>query len=235
MRILKQLCCSILIGLSVSSMAAEVSISKDQSQNAVQATNIITFFSARQHGQTLSTPTADPQGIYRVLISKSNEGYLVQDFFQANHQAQSSPVLLTDNKDLDRFQVESAVGEIRLYNRQGQYFNKQIYNKDHRITYLAGYSLEGKLLLEQIVNLENETINTKIWHSNGVLAFDLTSTTSMHLIDYKAQRRNGQAFNPQTCFMERSIALDYVALDPCVLQLKSLNEKYAKLWEAQMQ
>lgn len=235
MKFFKLFSCIALIGLSLSSSAAEISVAQTQLQAPAQTNHIIAYFSARQNGKTTHINTADPQGIYRVLISKSSEGYLVQDFFQANHQAQSSPVLLTDAEDLDRFQVQSAVGEILLYNRNGQRFNKQVYDKDHDVIYVAGYSLHGQILLEQEVNPEDGITHTKLWHSNGTLAFELQSNSDMQLIDSQAWRRNGKAFNSKTCFNDRSLDFSSAAIDPCVLQLKSLYQKYEKLWETQMQ
>lgn len=196
---------------------------------------IIAYFSTRHNRESKSSDTVDPKGYYRVLLSQSDEGYLVQDFFQANHQAQSSPVLLKSADDFKRFAVETPVGEITLYNRGGQRIEKQIYDEEHNLIYLADYSRQDRMQIEQKYDYQMGIAHSKSWHSNGVLAFELTYAFDLSLLDYKAWLRNGQELKAANCFIDGSVDLENVQLDPCVLQLKSLHEKYNRSSEIQMQ
>lgn len=235
MTLFKRLCFISLIGLSPCSIVvAQTEVHAATTRLSSQQQNIVAYFAERSNGNSL-VKVPDPKGIYRILLSKTQDGYLVQDFFQDSHKPQSSPVLVKDVQDLERFQVETAVGEILLYNRNGQRFQKQVYDQQHNLSYLAGYSLNDKLLFESSINADTHLITSKIWHSNGALAFDLTTTNEQTIQDYKAWLRNGKPLEAPLCFMDRSINVEQIRLDPCALQLKDIMTKYEKLWEVQMQ
>lgn len=235
MKLLQRLILIGLVGLSPWTMAAEEFLVRTITPLvAPQDRNIVAYFTERQNGKTLSSTQPDPKGTYRALLSKTQEGYWVQDFFQDSHNKQSSPVFITDSKDLDQFQVNSPVGEILIYNRQGQMIQKQVYDQQHNLTYLASYAFNNKMIIEEIYNPNNDQLRTKIWHSNGVQAFDLTSDSALNISKKQVWARNGQEINTPTCFIERSLNINNFQVDPCVLQLRSMTEKYERLLEKQM-
>lgn len=194
---------------------------------------IIAYFSKEIDGKSTTLSHPSPRGYYRILINQSEQGFLVQDFYQDTGTKQSSPLFLKDTQDLDQFDVVSAVGDILLYTAKGEIISKQTFDQESNLIQYVGYSLQGKILLENTYDANSPLIKTKLWHSNGVLAFDLISDSDLRLIESKAWLRTGKEIPPSTCFVDQSIDLEHARLDRCTLQLKSISEKYLRLWQAE--
>lgn len=227
MQLFKAIC---LMGLCVLSTAiyAESKITVTPIAVTADGQKIISYFSAVVDGESTARSEPSPHGYYRVLLNQDQDGYQVQDFYQDTQKKQSSPILLKDAKDLKLFDVSSAVGEIKLYNLKGEMIEVQIYDQQSHYIYHAIYSPQGKMLVENKTEAGSPFTSTQIWHSNGVLAFDFISNTEQQLLDYQVWTRNGKRLNSPTCFIDNSVDFDHVRLDPCILQLKNLVEKYEK-------
>jgi hypothetical protein len=88
-----------------------------------------------------STPVDD--GYYRLMLGRNSEGlFLIQDFYQQNKQAQSSPLWVRDPLHVFSLSGELVIGSAMLYYPDGQilakFNNIDAYNREGEHFYPGG-------------------------------------------------------------------------------------------------
>lgn len=167
--------------------------------------SVIAYFSSMQAGGVL-LPSAQHADIYRVLIKHDTQGYLVQDFYQSSKKPQSSPVLLTNPADLKSMTPTSIVGDLTLYYRTGQVYQRASYNKQHQPTGQAfTYNMQGKVVVEEN-NRSDGSYSGRFWYADNLHpALNLEMNTHNQIISAQGWNRHQQAIPNHQCFAEKTL------------------------------
>jgi len=173
--------------------------------SAASEQSVIAYFSSMQTGGILllNGRSAD---VYRVLIKHDERGYWVQDFYQASHRPQSSPVLLTNPADLNKISPTSVVGDLILYYRNGQVYQRATYNAQHQPTGQATtYNPQGKLIVQE-ENRADGSYSGRFWYPETLhqaLSFEMNSKHQVTMA--KGWDQQQHAIPSNQCFAEKTL------------------------------
>ncbi|ALH94172.1 hypothetical protein [Acinetobacter equi] len=147
------------------------------------------------------SPTPIAEGFYRILLGRNDKGYyFVQDFYQENNQAQSSPFWIPETHSLFSFEPSYYEGSTTLFRKNGDIaenftleegiliFGEQFYknnkkavvykfNKNNQYQITMWYD-SGKKAAEYTVDEYFEFIKGKAWDQNGKSISDVKSVIS---------------------------------------------------------
>ena len=140
-------------------------------------------------------PVAD--GYYRKLLGRDPDGrFLVQDFYQKSHSAQSSPLWIKDPIGLFSFENRYVSGPVTLYFPNGKVSYKATLEDGEETGLSQSYYQNGKLGLESNLT-EGDQIHQQLWYSNGAKAADLLVRN-----DSENQITDGQVWDKQGQLVE---------------------------------
>ncbi|MNR79269.1 hypothetical protein D3C72_99760 [compost metagenome] len=119
--------------------------------------------------------TPVPNGYYRVLLGRNAEGlFLIQDFYQKNKRAQSSPVWVREPNDLFNFNSNAVIGSATLYYSDGKVL--EIFtNTDKESRNGEGFYKSGQRATKYVE--DNTGSQFEYWYPSGKPAAKYTRST----------------------------------------------------------
>lgn len=109
--------------------------------------------------------TPVPNGYYRVLLGRNAEGlFLIQDFYQKNKRAQSSPVWVKEPKDLFNFSSNVIIGSATLYYPDGKIL-ETFTNTDRESRSGEGFYKSGQRASKYVE--DNTGAQFEYWYQSG--------------------------------------------------------------------
>lgn len=204
-KILSLLTCSLMFSACQSTTAPSAPASSTVANNSASGQTAIAYFSSTQTGSVL-LPNARGADIYRVLIKHDERGYWVQDFYQASRRAQSNPVLLTNPADLNKSAPISMVGDLILYYRNGQVYQRATYSAKHQpIGQSSTYNPEGKLIVQE-ENRADGSYSGRFWYPENLrlaLSFDMNANNQ--IANAKGWDQQQHPIPSNQCFAEKTL------------------------------
>lgn len=121
-----------------------------------------------------ATPLAN--GYYRVLLGRNAEGlFLIQDFYQKNKRAQSSPVWVKEPNDLFNFNSNVIIGSATLYYPDGKVM-ETFTNIDRESRNGEGFYKSGQRATKYVE--DNTGTQFEYWYPSGKPAAKYTRSAS---------------------------------------------------------
>ncbi|WP_151710531.1 hypothetical protein [Acinetobacter brisouii] len=227
-KVLALLTCGAIVTACQNPASVQPPVTQTPVQSTTNNQNIVAYFSSMQTGGVLLT-NAHNADVYRVLIKHDEHGYLVQDFFQASKQPQSSPVLLSNPADLKNVAPTSIIGDLTLYYRNGKVYQQATYNPQHQpIGRATTYTAQGKLIMQED-NRSDGSYSGQFWYPENLhLALSFEMNAKNQVTSAKGWDRQQHAIANSQCFAEKTLNPQNTN-DPCYQLLMQLYQNNATL------
>ncbi|WP_175624272.1 MULTISPECIES: hypothetical protein [Oxalobacteraceae] len=181
-----------LVGCSTTPIPAKIKSQMSTSQA------IVAYFGNGETAQSCNcisevdanySATPVPNGYYRVLLGRNAEGlFLIQDFYQKNKRAQSSPVWVKEPNDLFNFNSNVIIGSATLYYPDGKIL-EVFSNTDRDSRNGEGFYKTGQRATKYVD--DNTGTQFEFWYQSGKPAAKYTRSASGELTYAEAWDESG--------------------------------------------
>lgn len=152
-------------------VARDANLAADKLKKDKLHTGIIAYFDAEGHLK--DKPQTD--GYYRQFLGRNKAGHaVVQDFYQKNQAAQTNPMVIPDDKNLNNFDSAIAQGRVIWYSPEGKITEFLDYHNG--LVQRGGYYDDAGLLVLETEGDNSQDVNAPVkmrgYYANGKLLFE---------------------------------------------------------------